>query len=62
MPTGAAGDRGVPKEWRSMTTASRRVSFFTGCLLLLLFNASTASGGTTYNFESCNLGPIGGLE
>ena len=42
-----------------MTTARRRVSFFIGWLLFVLLSASTASAGTVYNFESCNLGPIG---
>jgi hypothetical protein len=42
-----------------MTTARRRVASFSGWLLLGLLSASTVSGGTVYDFESCDLGPIG---
>jgi hypothetical protein len=51
---GAAGDGGGPGEEKSMTTARGRVASFSGLLLLGLLSASTVSGGTIYNFESCN--------
>jgi hypothetical protein len=41
-----------------MTSARRHVALISGWLILGLLSASTVSGGTVYNFETSNTGPI----